>query len=148
MRERMQGKQTIAKKKLLSIRPQALSQNLINYIDSQLRKNKDATVTGLIVELMQKGLNLSDTGEKHSLPTGAIIECPIRPTPIPICAWCDSCSNVVYMKAKVDSSVCKTCPKYPCETWEIILSEQRLSDKGLIKKTELQERIEKVHSLT
>jgi len=51
---------------------------------------------------------------------GTIVQCPIRPVAVPYE------SPFVIWKAPVDASVCKTCSKYPCETWEIIESEKRL----------------------
>jgi len=52
--------------------------------------------------------------------TGTIVQCPMRPLPVPYE------KPFVTWKAPVDASVCKTCSKYPCETWEIIESEKRL----------------------
>ena len=137
----MQGKQL---KKFVSLRTKAFSQSIKDYIERQLKKDENATVTGIILDLVEKGLTHSDTGGSTSSrsATGIIINCPLRPLPIPYE------KPLVTWKVPVDSSVCKTCRKYPCERWNIILSEKRLSDKGLIKKTELQQRIEKAHSLT
>ena len=63
---RMQGTETIATKKLLNIRPKALSQNLIDYIDKKLKHDKNATITAIIVDLMEQGLNNSEQGETSS----------------------------------------------------------------------------------
>jgi hypothetical protein len=61
----METKDTIANKKLLNIRPKTLPQEIINYIDRKL-KRQDATITGIIIDLMQKGLNHLEQGEPSS----------------------------------------------------------------------------------
>ena len=137
----MQGKQL---KNSVSLRTKAFSQSIKDYIERQLKKDKEATVTGLILDLVEKGLTHSEMGGITSSPsaTGIIIKCPLRAMPVPYE------KPFVTWKVPVDSSVCKTCPKYPCESWDEIFSEKRLSDMGAIKKTELQQHIEQVHSLT
>ena len=137
----MQGKQL---KNSVTIRTKAFSQPIKDYIERQLKKDKEATVTGLILDLVEKGLTHSEMGGITSSPsaTGIIINCPLRPLPIPYE------KPFVTWKVPIDSTVCKTCPKYPCESWDIILSDKRLSDNETIKKTDLQQRIEEAHSLT
>lgn len=55
--------------------------------------------------------------------TGMLIQCPLRPVPVPYE------KPFVFWRAPVDSSVCKTCDKYPCESWEDLLSWQRTEPK-------------------
>lgn len=55
--------------------------------------------------------------------TGKLIQCPLRSVPVPYE------KPFVFWKAPVDSSVCKTCHKYPCESWKDLLSWQRTEPK-------------------
>jgi len=59
----MQGKQL---KNFVSIRTKAFSQPLQDYINTQLKRNKDASATGIIIDLMEKGLNHSEPRETPS----------------------------------------------------------------------------------
>jgi len=65
-----------------------------------------------------------DQFEKLGDATGTIINCPLRPLPIPLekpfATW----------KVPVDSSVCRTCDKYPCETWKQQNSWERINPKA------------------
>lgn len=58
--------------------------------------------------------------------TGQLISCPLRPA-----IFCQDCpfdfDKYMHVKGLVDSSVCKTCQKYPCESWEQIESERRIT---------------------
>lgn len=59
----MQGKQL---KNFVSIRTKAFSQALIDYINRQLKQNEDASATGIIIDLMEKGLTNSEPRETTS----------------------------------------------------------------------------------
>lgn len=121
----------------IGIRP---TDQLQHYVDSELEKNPKKKKSEIIIELCEKGLSYSGqqttAGEKKpsSPPTGIILECELRRRPVRIASWS---KNWVYPRQFVDSSVCKTCPKYPCEEWECIFTEKRLfPDSPLIKQIE------------
>lgn len=59
----MQGKQL---KNFVSLRTKAFSDSIKDYIQRQLKKDKDATVTGIIIDLLEKGLNHSEPRETTS----------------------------------------------------------------------------------
>ena len=59
----MQGKQL---KNFVSIRTKAFSQPLIDYINSELKRNKDASATGIVIDLLEKGLTNSEQEETPS----------------------------------------------------------------------------------
>lgn len=115
----------------ITLRKSAIPQTVIDYIDSRLKEDKNTTQTGIIVDLLAKAVSHSgqEGATPSQIPTGIIIECPMRPTTVPIC-WCSNCFNTVYMKQQVDSSVCKTCPKYPCEPWEDIFAQKRMDPEN------------------
>jgi len=90
---------------VITFRPSEKSDEAINL----LLKNKEAkNKSDAVNQLIEKGL--SSQSEQLEDVTGLIIPCPMR-------------------EAQVDSSVCKTCHKYPCDTWEDIKSWARVSPR-------------------
>ena len=90
----MQGKQL---KKIVSLRTTSFNQQIKDYIEQQLKKNKDATVTGLIIDLMEQGLkNLSEqTGEGIPSPST-----PKQEKPFDYDEWYCDCEFGTYFKEK------------------------------------------------
>ena len=106
------------------------------YIDSQLKKDSTKSKAEIIRELCEQAISYSGQEGKSpsQIPTGIVLECELRRTPVRIASWSKS---VVYPRQFVDSSICKTCPKYPCEEWKWIFTEKRLNpDNPSIKQIE------------
>lgn len=99
----------------------------------------DKAVQRIKATMREKGLDRSkainyllelDPTERREGVTGKLLECPLRPTSVPICAAaaCAFRSSVVYLKAEVDTSVCQSCSKRPtCESWSNLESYERVS---------------------
>lgn len=108
---------------VIAFRPSEKSEEAINLlIKSKEAKNKSDAVN----QLIEKGLSpQSELGEE----TGVIVQCPIRPVPFP------PKNPIMNISLPVDSSVCKTCSKYPCDSWGHIQSWARVSPKTTIATT-------------
>lgn len=95
-------------------------------IESYVREHKSKSASIAINNIIEQFLSPLPEGV-----TGDLVSCPIRP--YPICDDCSLCEGIV-LHALVDSSVCKSCMKYPCETWENIESEKRIATYGRLAK--------------
>lgn len=60
--------------------------------------------------------------------TGTSVACPLRPMTFELF------SETITINTDVDTSVCKGCSKYPCETWEGIFSERRLEEIAKVRR--------------
>lgn len=110
--------------KPIAFRP---TEKTVEAIDVLLKNKEAKDRTEAVNKLIEKGLEHPRTeGEE---PTGIILHCPLRllPYPLeePISLW----------KVPVDSSVCKTCHKHPCSSWEEQKSWERINPKSMIKTT-------------
>jgi len=111
-------------KSMMGFRPTEKSQDVIK---AYIKENK-VNQTQAINELIAKSSKLGDAptlGEG----TGIIVQCPIRPLPFPID------NPIMKLRLPVDSSVCKTCSKYPCDSWGHVESWAKYSPKTAIATT-------------
>lgn len=115
--------------KIYNFRKDRLSEECLVHIQKEVRKGK--TKTDVIIDLIEKGFKSYSGHEptkqeekpqqakellEHA--TGLILNCPdYKPLEVRTLAV-----TYFYIR-KVDSSVCKTCPKYPCEAWRHIRKE-------------------------
>jgi len=105
------------KLKTIGFRPSEKSDEAINL----LLKNKEAKSKSEAVNiLIERGLSSqSELGEA----TGIIVQCPMRPVPFP------PKKPFQNINLPVDSSICKTCSKYPCDAWKDIESWAKVSPR-------------------
>lgn len=116
--------------KIYNFRKDCLSEECVLYIQKGVRKGK--TRTDVIVDLIEKGMKFySGHAEPKQEPkqqdkeileftagTGLILDCPLfKPLRE------ETLTGTNYYIRKADSSVCKTCPDYPCEAWRHIRKE-------------------------
>lgn len=131
-------------KKPISFRP---TPKISKYVDSQQQKHPKKKPSHIIIEMLELAISRSGQEGKSSLPTGIILQCPARSFSLGTflkSAYGTICvPKGVYWKPPVDSSVCKTCSKYPCETWEWILSGKRCFPNNPLLKM-----VEEHHNLT
>jgi len=105
----------------IPFRPTEQARNIIKtYMKEHSLKSRSQAVN----EIIEKSATQLEPSEKLGDATGTIINCPLRPLPIPLekpfATW----------KVPVDSSVCRTCDKYPCETWKQQFSWERINPKA------------------
>jgi hypothetical protein len=112
--------------KPIAFRP---TDELQKYIDAETKKDKTKSESQILNELFEKCLSYLGLAKEDQimapsqLPTGTILECPLRPMTVQILKG----GTWVYPKREVDSSVCKTCPSYPCESWkQLEMAEKRV----------------------
>jgi len=110
-------------KSVVPFRPTEKASEIIKaYMTENKLKSKSKAVTEIIERF------------KAPLPegvTGNLVSCPMRP--YAICDDFSLCEGIV-INAVVDSSVCKTCLRYPCETWKNIESEKRIATYARLAK--------------
>lgn len=94
------------------------SQAGIEIIEDYMSKHKPITKSKAVSEIV----SLFKAKVPNKI-TGDLVSCPMRH--YPVCDDCSLCEGII-LKAPVDSSVCQSCPQYPCETWKNIESERRL----------------------
>lgn len=95
-------------------------------IDAYMLEHKPKNTSIAINKIIEQFLSPKPEGF-----TGDLVSCPMRP--YPLCDDCSLCEGMV-INAVVDSSVCKTCTKYPCETWKNIESEKRIATYARLAK--------------
>lgn len=98
--------------------------NLKQYMTDNNMKSRSGAVNDILEKWGTKTPS-DPSGEgiaTSELPTERLIECPIRTV-----AFCVDClRHRLRVKAPVDTSVCRSCQKYPCESWKWIESEDRV----------------------
>jgi len=99
-------------KQVVEVIPFRPTDKALAIVADYMKENKVKSRSQAVNEILQQ--------HKQPMPeeyTGQLIDCPMR-----FVMFCDNCpfdfGEYMHVKAPVDSSVCKTCPKYPCESWE------------------------------
>lgn len=116
--------------KTLSLRPtKREAQNLVLYMEKHKLKKATFALKKILTELTLEDKTTTPQLEREkpvespfsqtSKATGILIKCPLRAIGVPYE------KPFVHWKPPVDTSVCKTCSKYPCESWEDIESWKR-----------------------
>lgn len=113
--------------KTISLRPTTEeTNNLRSYMKKQNFKKPSEALKQILKDELPKlekdklEPQLEQKPRSESLPllrqiedaTGLLLACPLRSIPVPYE------NPIVHWKAPVDTSVCKTCSKYPCESWQ------------------------------
>jgi len=93
---------------VIGFRPSKKADEAINLL---VKSKKAKSKSDAVNQLIEKGL--SSQSEQLEDVTGLIIPCPMR-------------------EAQVDTSVCQTCHKHPCDTWGHIKSWARVSPKTAV----------------
>lgn len=127
---------------IMSFRPTLkIQQHILSELEKEAQKPKSErkTKSDIVNELLENAVSSSrqEGNETPSEPsTGILIKCPRQTVPVPYGdPW-------IVWQAPVDSSVCKGCSAYPCESWENIFSEKNVHPENPII-----QQIKKHHSL-